>query len=76
LAYSGFGFTEIRIGIVLLNAFMFFFPPTPLQIAGLWLSYPEMLGILWIVLMLTIFVTETRTQLRQLSAEDQATGRP
>jgi archaetidylinositol phosphate synthase len=76
LAYSGFGFTEIRIGIVLLNALMFFFPPTPLQIAGLWLSYPEMLGILWIVLMLTIFVTETRTQLRQLSAEDQVTGRP
>jgi archaetidylinositol phosphate synthase len=76
LTYSGFGLTEIRVSISILNAIMFFFPPTPFQFAGLSLSYPEALAILWIVSMLIIFVIETRHQLRHLSAEEQVTGRP
>src|SRR5262245_29323752 len=47
LTYLGIGLTELRVAFLILNALMFFFPPRPLAMAGLWLSYPELLSIAW-----------------------------
>lgn len=72
LTCYGVGLTEIRLGFSILNAVMFFNPPTPLQIAGLWLSYPEMLALFWAGSMLIIFVLGTKSGLKTIAAEEGA----
>lgn len=70
LTCYGIGLTEIRVGFSALNALMFFFPPTPLRIAGLWLTYPEVLALVWAGSMLIIFVFGTKAGLKDISAEE------
>src|SRR5262245_11899150 len=75
LTYLGIGLTEVRLAFLILNALMFFFPPKPLPVAGLWLSYPEILAIVWATVMIVAFLTSIKTQLRDLSTEGRISGR-
>ena len=75
LAFLGIGLTELRLGFSILNALMFFFPPKPLPVAGLWLSYPEIISICWGAALVISFLLSFRAQLRDLSAEDPIVGR-
>ena len=75
LTYLGIGLTELRLAFFILNGLMFFFPPKPLPIAGLWLSYPELLSIAWSATMIIAFLMSVKAQLRDLSMEDQISGR-
>jgi len=75
LTYLGIGLTELRLAFFILNGLMFFFPPKPLPIVGLWLSYPELLSIAWSAMMIIAFLMSVKAQLRDLSMEDQISGR-
>jgi phosphatidylglycerophosphate synthase len=74
LTYFGIGLTELRFAFLILNALMFFFPPKPFPVAGLWLSYPELLSIAWAGSLVIAFLMSVKTQLRDLSTEDRISG--
>ena len=69
MTYGGIGLTELRVGFLILNALMFFFPPKPILIAGLSFYYPEILTVAWATSMLIAFLVSFRSELRQLNAE-------
>ena len=70
MAYLGIGLTELRLGFCVLNALMFFLPPKPLPVAGLGLSYPELLAIAWGTAMVITFLLAIKAQLRDLYTEE------
>jgi archaetidylinositol phosphate synthase len=75
LTYLGIGLTELRVTFSILNVVMFFFPPKPFPIAGLWLTYPELLMTAWAASMIIAFLMSVKAQLPDLTAEDQISGR-
>jgi phosphatidylglycerophosphate synthase len=75
LTYLGIGLTELRLAFSILNALMFFLPPKPLPVAGLWLSYPELLSIAWGAALVITFLMSVKAQLQELYTEDQISGR-
>lgn len=75
ITMAGVGLTEIRIGYVVLNALMYFYPPTPYDVAGVSLAYPDGIAIVWAVSMLITFVISTKIQLQKLAAEEAPSAR-
>ena len=70
LSYGGIGPTEMRVMFILLNAVMYFFPPRPLSLFGLEMTYPDWLSLTWSSFALATFVFSMLSDLRRLAVED------
>jgi phosphatidylglycerophosphate synthase len=70
LSYAGFGPTELRAALGIINALAFFFPPQPFGGLGAWSSYPNLLVIVWIGATLVTFLISMITDLRKLAVEE------
>ncbi len=70
LAYGGIGPTEMRVMFIILNAAMYFFPPQPINLLGLEMTYPNWLSLTWSSLALVTFVLSMVSDLRRLAIED------
>ncbi len=70
LATGGFGLTELRCLFVVLNAMLYFLPPRPFQVGGVGTSYPELLGLAWIVATLVYYLTTMIAESRRLAREE------
>jgi len=70
LATGHIGLTEVRCLFFLANAVLYFLPPRPFEIARLTLSYADLLGLLWIVANLGLYVVTMAIELKKLRAEE------
>jgi hypothetical protein len=67
--YGTIRLRELHIMFLLVNALMYFFPPQPMLIAGLSVTYPEILSVAWVTSMLVAFFMSFQLNLRQLNEE-------
>jgi archaetidylinositol phosphate synthase len=70
LSYGGIGPTEMRAVFIALNAVMYFFPPWPISLFGLEMTYPNWLSLTWSSVALATFVFSMLSDLRRLAVED------
>src|SRR5262249_17494986 len=70
LAYGGIGPTEMRVMFIILNAAIYFFPPQPINLFGLEMTYPNWLSLSWSTAALTMFVISMVSDIRRLAIED------
>jgi phosphatidylglycerophosphate synthase len=70
IAIAGVGLTEIRAVFILLNAVMFFVPPTPFSIAGVTTTYPNVISAFWTTLQVATYLVIMITTLRALAATE------
>ena len=70
LSYGGIGPTEMRAMFIGLNAAIYFFPPQPIGLLGLEMTYPSWLSLTWSAAALTTFVLSMLSDLRRLAVED------
>jgi archaetidylinositol phosphate synthase len=70
LSYGGVGPTEMRAMFIILNAGMYFFPPQPITLLGLQMTYPNWLSLTWSSVTLATFVLSMLSDLRRLAVED------
>jgi archaetidylinositol phosphate synthase len=68
--YGGIGTTEMRVFFVILNILVFFFPPKIFEIAGILVTYPNLLSVTWISLTVATFLVAMSKDLRKLARED------
>ena len=66
LATGHIGLTEVRCLFFLANTVLYFLPPWPFQIMRLNLSYADVLGLLWIVANLGLYVVTMAAELKKL----------
>ena len=71
LASAGFGLTEVRCLFLAMNAAFYLKPPQPLDVAGMIMGYGDMLGILWIIVNLGLYVAGMAGQLTRLAREER-----
>jgi phosphatidylglycerophosphate synthase len=70
IAYFGIGLTELRCGFVLLNSAAFFFPPQPIQAFGMSFTYPNLLGVVWIAVHVSVFLVVMIAEVRLLASAE------
>jgi archaetidylinositol phosphate synthase len=70
MAYGGIGPTEMRVMFIILNAAMYFFPPRPINLLGLEMTYPNWLSLAWSSMALVTFAWSMVSDLRRLAIED------
>jgi archaetidylinositol phosphate synthase len=70
LSYGGIGPTEMRAMFIILNVAMYFFPPQPISLFGLEMTYPSWLSLTWSSVALATFVFSMLSDLRRLAIED------
>jgi phosphatidylglycerophosphate synthase len=70
LSYGGFGPTETRTMFIILNATMYFFPPRPISLLGLEMTYPNWLSLTWSSVTLATFALSMLSDVRRLAIED------
>jgi archaetidylinositol phosphate synthase len=75
LSYGGVGPTEMRAMFIILNAAMYFFPPQPISLLGLQMTYPNWLSLTWSSVTLATFVLSMLSDLRRLAVEDPPRAR-
>jgi archaetidylinositol phosphate synthase len=68
ISFGGMGLTEVRVVFILVNALMYFAPPTPFGILGVVTTYPNVISALWITAQLLTFLAITYKTMRQLAA--------
>jgi archaetidylinositol phosphate synthase len=68
--YGGIGTTEMRVFFIILNILVFFFPPKEFELAGIRVTYPNLLSVTWISLTITTFVVAMCKDLNRLARED------
>jgi archaetidylinositol phosphate synthase len=56
LATGGMGLTEVRCLLLLANAAFYFVKPWPFQLAGLSVTYADLLGLMWIAVNIGLYV--------------------
>lgn len=66
LATGGMGLTEVRCLFVIGNILFYFARPWPFTVAGLTLRYSDLLGLLWIVSNVGLYVWTMTAVLRQI----------
>jgi phosphatidylglycerophosphate synthase len=76
LATGGMGLTEVRCLFVVGNILFYFAPPWPFTVAGLTLSYSDLLGLLWIVSNIALYVWTMTAVLRQIAREESRDASP
>lgn len=72
ISYGAIGPTEMRIAFAAINALLFFVPPQPFELAGIWLTYPDLISAAWSALMIVTFIVCAAKQIRQLAADEPA----
>lgn len=72
ISYAGIGPTEVRIACAVLNALIIIFPPTPFDLFGITLKYPDLISIAWSTMTITAFLVCMTMQARQLAIEEPA----
>jgi phosphatidylglycerophosphate synthase len=70
ISFGGMGLTEVRIAFILVNALMYFVPPTPFAIGNIVTTYPNVVSALWIAVQVITFVIITINTLRVLRVQD------
>lgn len=70
LATGGFGLTELRCLLVVVNILFYFLPPRPFLIGGIATTYAELLGLAWIVVTLGLYLTTMIAEGRRLAREE------
>jgi phosphatidylglycerophosphate synthase len=70
ISFGGMGLTEVRVAFVLVNAVMYFLPPTPFAIGSIVTTYPNVISALWIIVQVATFVVVTVDTLRLLHVQD------
>jgi archaetidylinositol phosphate synthase len=70
IAFAGVGLTEVRAVFIVLNAVMFFVPPTPFSIAGVTTTYPNVISALWIMIQVATYLVVMIKTLRTLAAKE------
>jgi phosphatidylglycerophosphate synthase len=70
LSYGGVGPTEMRMLFIMLNAAMFFFPPQPVNLLGLEMTYPNWLSLTWSTVALITFGWSMISGIRRFAIED------
>jgi phosphatidylglycerophosphate synthase len=76
ISYMSIGPTEVRFCLVVLNFVILVYPPTPLDWFGISLSYPNILSLIWAILMLGNFAVSAIKQVRQLAKQEPPLRRP
>jgi len=49
---------------------MYFFPPQPISLLGLQMTYPNWLSLIWSTFALAIFLWSMTSQIRELAIQD------
>jgi len=70
ISYGAIGPTETRVAFAAINALLFFVPPSPFQLAGISLTYPDLMSVAWSALMIVTFIVCAAKQVRQLAADE------
>lgn len=70
LATGGFGLTEVRCLFFVANIAFFFIPPVPFALGGVTLVYGDVLGVVWIVINLGLYLSTMYTELKVLGREE------
>ncbi len=70
ISYAGLGPTEVRIALAVVNALIFIFPPTPFDLFGVTLKYPDLISIIWSSGTIVTYVVSMSMQARQLAIEE------
>lgn len=70
ISFGGMGLTEIRVAFILVNALMYFSPPTPFTIGGVVTTYPNVISALWIAVQFVTFLVVMVNTLRVLHVQD------
>ncbi|WP_422014694.1 CDP-alcohol phosphatidyltransferase family protein [Reyranella sp.] len=74
LASAGFGLTEVRCLLLAMNAAFYLKPPQRFDLAGLNVGYGDILGIVWIMVNLGLYVAGMAGQLTRLAREERPDG--
>ena len=72
ISYGGIGPTEVRVGFAVLNALIIIFPPTPFDLFGFTLKYPDLISMVWSAMTIITFVVCMTKQVRRLAIEEPA----
>ena len=75
ISYAAVGPTEVRVAFAVFNAMIIVLPPTPFQLAGMTVMYPDLLSLSWSLMTLIVFLVCMAKQVRQLAAEEPALRR-
>lgn len=70
LATGRMGLTEVRCLFVAGNALFYFVPPSPIQVKEIVVSYPDLLGLIWIATNIGLYVTTLIAEGRRLAQHD------
>jgi phosphatidylglycerophosphate synthase len=70
ITYGGLGPTEIRVGFMVANGLFVLFPPTPFELFGVTLKYPDLISLAWSASMIVAFLVCMTIQARQLAIEE------
>jgi archaetidylinositol phosphate synthase len=70
ISYAGLGPTELRIALAVVNALIIILPPTPFDLFGVTLKYPDLISIVWSSATVVTFVVCMTMQARQLAIEE------
>jgi hypothetical protein len=60
----------MRVATALLNALIFFHPPTPFELFGVTLKYPDLIVLAWCSTTIMTFLVCMTMQVRQLAIEE------
>lgn len=75
LATAGIGLTEIRCLFFIANALFYFWPPVPFDLFGFAFAYPDLLGMLWSGVNISLFIGAMFSSLRKLADIDRPPSR-
>jgi len=74
LASAGFGLTEVRCLLLAVNVAFYLKPPEPFGLADMTLGYGDLLGFVWIIVNLGLYITGMIGELMRLAREAPPKG--
>jgi phosphatidylglycerophosphate synthase len=72
LATGGMGLTEVRCLLFVANGAFYFVKPWPFQLAGLSVTYADLLGLVWIVVNIGLYLSTMVAELANLARREPA----
>ena len=76
ISYGAISPTETRVGFVVLNLLLVFYPPARFKFFGMALDYPDLLSLGWSIMMIATFIVCMTKQVRQLAAREPVARQP
>src|SRR5208283_4392101 len=70
VSYNGFGPTEVRAALAVLNALIFIFQPAPFALFGVTFKYPDLIVMGWSLATVVVYLACMTLQARQLAIEE------